>query len=84
MGDPVLHHVGDGHFPDQRDLRLATAPENRCSMDEIDNLLPRSAQNFRSATRRADEDPEESRRAIAADLLLVIDGWWCKSKRGRL
>jgi hypothetical protein len=39
---------GMGIFPDQRDLRLATAPENRCSMDEIDNLLQRSAQNFRS------------------------------------
>jgi hypothetical protein len=39
---------GMGIFPDQKDLRLATAPENRYSMEEIDNLLQRSAQNFKS------------------------------------
>jgi tryptophan 6-halogenase len=39
---------GMGIFPDQKDLRVATAPENRYSMEEIDNLLQRSAQNFKS------------------------------------
>ena len=39
---------GMGIFPDQKDLRPAAAPENRYSMEEIDNLLERSAQNFRS------------------------------------
>ena len=39
---------GMGIFPDQKDLRPATVPENRYSMDEIDNLLERSAQNFKS------------------------------------
>jgi len=37
---------GMGIFPDQKDLRPPTAAENRYSMDEIDNLLGRSAQNF--------------------------------------
>jgi tryptophan 6-halogenase len=39
---------GMGIFPDQKHLRVATAPENRYSMEEIDNLLQRSAQNFKS------------------------------------
>jgi hypothetical protein len=39
---------GMGIFPDHKDLRVATAPENRYSMEEIDNLLQRSAQNFKS------------------------------------
>jgi hypothetical protein len=39
---------GMGIFPDQKDLRVATAPENRYSMEEIDNLLQRSAQNFKA------------------------------------
>src|SRR5436190_1095597 len=39
---------GMGVFPDQKDLRPATAAENRYSMEEIDNLLQRSAQNFGS------------------------------------
>jgi hypothetical protein len=39
---------GMGIFPDPSDLRLATPPENRYSMEEIDNLLQRSALNFRS------------------------------------
>ena len=37
---------GMGIFPDQPALRPPTAAENRYSMDEIDNLLERSAQNF--------------------------------------
>jgi hypothetical protein len=39
---------GMGIFPDPKDLRPASAPENRYSMEEIDNLLQRSAQNFKS------------------------------------
>jgi tryptophan 6-halogenase len=39
---------GMGIFPDQKNLRPATAPENRYSMEEIENLLQRSALNFRS------------------------------------
>jgi hypothetical protein len=39
---------GMSTFPDLSDLRPATPPENRYSMEEIDNLLQRSALNFRS------------------------------------
>jgi hypothetical protein len=39
---------GMGIFPDRKDLRPATATENRYSMEEIDNLLQRSALNFGS------------------------------------
>src|SRR6266481_7949974 len=39
---------GMGIFPVPRDLRPATPPDNRYSMEEIDNLLQRSALNFRS------------------------------------
>lgn len=39
--------TGMGIFPDQKDLRPADAGENRYSMAEIDNLLTRSAVNFR-------------------------------------
>ena len=39
---------GMGIFPDAKELRPATAAENRFSMEEIDNLLQRSAQNFRA------------------------------------
>lgn len=39
--------AGMGIFPDPQDLRPATAAENRYSMAEIDNLLTRSALNFR-------------------------------------
>jgi 2-polyprenyl-6-methoxyphenol hydroxylase-like FAD-dependent oxidoreductase len=39
--------TGMGIFPDQKDLRPANAGENRYSMAEIDNLLARSAVNFR-------------------------------------
>jgi len=39
---------GMGIFPDQKNLRPATAPENRYSMEEIENLLQRSALNFSS------------------------------------
>jgi hypothetical protein len=42
-----LHYVGHGH-PNQKDLRSATVPENRYSMEKIDNRLQRSAQNFKS------------------------------------
>ena len=38
---------GMGIFPDQRDLRPATADESKYDMAEIDNLLTRSAANFR-------------------------------------
>ena len=38
--------AGMGIFPDARDLRAPTAAERRYSMDEIDNLLTRSALNF--------------------------------------
>jgi hypothetical protein len=37
---------GMGIFPDRKDLRAPTAAESRYSMEEIDNLLARSAQNF--------------------------------------
>ena len=37
---------GMGIFPDRKDLRPATAAEERYSMEEIDNLLQRSALNF--------------------------------------
>jgi len=40
--------AGMGIFPDRKDLRAATAAESRYSMEEIDNLLERSALNFRS------------------------------------
>jgi tryptophan 6-halogenase len=40
--------AGMGLFPDARDLRPATAAEKRYRMDEIDNLLQRSALNFRA------------------------------------
>ena len=39
---------GMGIFPDAKELRPPTAAENRFSMEEIDNLLQRSAQNFRA------------------------------------
>lgn len=39
--------AGMGIFPDTKDLRPPTSAEGRYSMDEIDNLLERSAQNFR-------------------------------------
>ena len=39
---------GMGIFPDPKDLRPATPPANRYSMEEIDNLLQRSTLNFRS------------------------------------
>lgn len=38
---------GMGIFPDQKDLRSATADEGKYDMAEIDNLLQRSAENFR-------------------------------------
>ncbi len=38
---------GMGIFPDQQDLRSATADESKYDMAEIDNLLTRSAANFR-------------------------------------
>ena len=38
---------GMGIFPDLKDLRPPTAGEGRYSVEEIDNLLSRSAQNFR-------------------------------------
>ncbi|NRF65567.1 tryptophan 7-halogenase [Aquincola sp. S2] len=39
--------AGMGIFPEPQDLRAATASEARYSLDEIDNLLRRSAMNFR-------------------------------------
>src|SRR5438552_3316141 len=39
---------GMGIFPDPKDLRPAAPPDNRYSMEEIDNLLQRSTLNFRS------------------------------------
>jgi hypothetical protein len=39
---------GMGIFPDRKDLHPPSAAENRYSMDEIDNLLTRSAPNFRT------------------------------------
>src|SRR5256884_4661074 len=39
---------GMGIFPDPQDLRPAAPPDNRYSMEEIDNLLQRSTLNFRS------------------------------------
>ncbi len=39
---------GMGIFPDPKDLRPASPPDNRYSMAEIDNLLQRSTLNFRS------------------------------------
>ena len=38
---------GMGIFPDQMDLRRPAASDDPYSMDEIDNLLQRSARNFR-------------------------------------
>ena len=39
--------TGMGIFPDEKDLRPASAGEKRFSLAEIDNLLARSALNFR-------------------------------------
>ena len=39
---------GMGIFPDPKDLRPAAPPDNRYNMEEIDNLLQRSALNFGS------------------------------------
>jgi len=43
-----LHHVGDGHLSRPEGPASPSAAENRYSMDEIDNLLTRSAPNFRT------------------------------------
>ena len=52
---------GMGIFPDRKDLRPPTAAENRYSMDEIDNLLARSTQNFRPQREMLANIPPKSR-----------------------
>src|SRR5262249_17757926 len=39
---------GTGIFPDRKDLRPPAATDARYSMEEIDNLMQRSARNFRA------------------------------------
>ena len=50
---------GMGIFPDQQDLRPATADENKYDMAEIDNLLTRSATNFRDQKDLLRDIPEK-------------------------
>jgi tryptophan 6-halogenase len=52
---------GMGIFPDRKDLRVPSSAENRYSMEEIDNLLKRSAQNFSSQRQMLADIPPKSR-----------------------
>jgi len=52
---------GMGIFPDRKDLRPATTAEGRYSMEEIDNLLDRSAQNFRPQREMLTNIPPKNR-----------------------
>ncbi len=63
--------AGMGIFPDQKSLRPPNASEKKFSMAEIDNLLTRSAVNFRDQKEAARGDTTEARRRVAADLFLV-------------
>ena len=63
--------AGMGIFPDPEDLRPPTAREKQFSIAEIDNLLTRSAVNFRDQKEAARGDTAAARRRVAADLFLV-------------
>ena len=63
--------AGMGIFPDAKSLRPPNASEKQFSMAEIDNLLTRSAINFRDQGELLADDTAEARRRVAADLFLV-------------